>query len=343
VITDHKIGGSIAVTAASTNTKADKLAPAEARELLRRMHLIRAFDSRLPSLYTQGLIRGSSHAAIGQEAVAVGACAALARDDYITSTHRGHGHAIAKGASVDRMMAELLGREQGFCRGKGGSMHIADFSVGMLGANGIVGGGFGIAGGAALSIAMRGEDRVALCFFGEGALSQGAFHEVANIASLWKLPLVLVCENNQFAMSARPAGTIAVGDRGLAGRADAYGFPGCTIDGMDVLAVRDAVGAARARARVGAGPSLIVAECYRFEGHFSGDTLRYREQTEADDWRKRDPIRAFELSQLSTGSLQEEDVEGAARDAEAAVTRALEFAIASPAPQTASAWEDVGA
>src|SRR5215831_5038562 len=180
--------------------------------MLRRMQLIRAFDSMLPDLYTRQLIRGSSHAAIGQEAVAVGACAALAGDDYITSTHRGHGHTIAKGGDVKRMMAELLGREVGYCRGKGGSMHIADFSIGMLGANGIVGGGFGIAGGAALSAKLRHTDQVAVCFFGDGAINQGAFHEVSNLAAIWQLPLILLCENNLFAMSGRATEMIAAPD-----------------------------------------------------------------------------------------------------------------------------------
>jgi pyruvate dehydrogenase E1 component alpha subunit len=192
--------------------------------MLERMLLIRAFDSKLPDLYTRGLIRGSAHAAIGQEAVAVGACAALRGDDLITSTHRGHGHAIAKGADVRLMMAELLGRADGYCKGKGGSMHIADFSIGMLGANGIVGGGFGIAGGAALACQVLREDRVVLCFFGDGAINQGVFHEVTNMAALWRLPLVLLCENNQFAMSARIAEMSAVQD--LALRANAYGIPG---------------------------------------------------------------------------------------------------------------------
>src|SRR5438105_6962655 len=197
-------------------------------EVLRRMMLIRAFDSLLPDLYTRGLIRGSSHAAIGQEAVAVGACAALAPADYITSTHRGHGHVIAKGGDVNRMMAELLGREDGYCRGKGGSMHIADFSIGMLGANGIVGGGFGLAAGAALSAQLRRSGQVALCFFGDGAINQGAFHGVANLAGIWSLPLILVCENNQFAMSARAESLIAGNDP--AARAAGYGFPGVLVD-----------------------------------------------------------------------------------------------------------------
>src|SRR5919202_6076058 len=226
-----------------------------ALEMLRRMLLIRAFDSLLPDLYTRQLIRGSSHAALGQEAVAVGACAALEPNDYITSTHRGHGHTIAKGGDVRRMMAELLGRRDGYCRGKGGSMHIADFSIGMLGANGIVGGGFGIAGGAALSAKLRRSGQVALCFFGDGATNQGGFHEIANLAAIWKLPLIFLCENNRFAMSARVENMVAVQD--LSERARAYGFPGVSVDGMDVVAVRDAVAEARGRAARGDGPTLV--------------------------------------------------------------------------------------
>jgi TPP-dependent pyruvate/acetoin dehydrogenase alpha subunit len=308
-------------------------------EMLRRMQLIRAFDSRLPALYTSGLVRGSTHAALGQEAVAVGACAALDPGDYVTSTHRGHGHAIAKGASVRRMMAELLGRRDGYCRGKGGSMHIADFSIGMLGANGIVGGGFGIAAGAALSASIRGTGEVALCFFGEGALNQGAFHELSNIAAIWDLPLVLVCENNQFAMSARVADMTSV--QPLARRADAYGFPGSDVDGMDALAVRAAVLEAVVRARSGAGPSLVVATCYRYAGHFSGDLMSYRHAAEADDWLSRDPIRSFANWLVEHQIVTREQIDVSERDAEAAIDDALEFAESSPLPDPAEAWEDV--
>jgi TPP-dependent pyruvate/acetoin dehydrogenase alpha subunit len=308
-------------------------------EMLRRMQLIRAFDSRLPVLYTSGLVRGSSHAALGQEAVAVGACFALRPDDYVTSTHRGHGHAIAKGASVSRMMAELLGRQDGYCRGKGGSMHIADFSVGMLGANGIVGGGFGIAGGAALAASIRGSGEVALCFFGDGAINQGGFHEVANLAAIWKLPLVLVCENNQFAMSARVSDMTSV--QSLARRADAYDFPGSDVDGMDVLAVHAAVLQSVERARAGDGPSLVVATCYRYAGHFSGDLMSYREPAEADPWLARDPVGLFAQSLLEHEVMTQEQVEAGAREAEEAIDDALEFAKASPLPEPAEAWEHV--
>jgi TPP-dependent pyruvate/acetoin dehydrogenase alpha subunit len=303
------------------------------------MCLIRAFDSMLPELYTKGLSRGSSHAALGQEAVAVGACAALEPDDYITSTHRGHGHAIAKGADLGRMMAEILGRSDGYCRGKGGSMDIADFSIGMLGANGIVGGGLGLAAGAALSAQLRGDGRIALCFFGDGAINQGAFHEVSNLAAIWRLPLVLLCENNQFAMSARASETIAGGD--LAGRARAFGFPGESVDGMDVLAVREAVRQAADRARGGEGPTLVVATCYRFAGHFSGDTMAYRLSDESDPWVERDPVASFRHALIEQDVLEEPETEAIERDAESAVAEAIEFAKRSPFPEPETVWEDV--
>jgi TPP-dependent pyruvate/acetoin dehydrogenase alpha subunit len=311
--------------------------PEQQVELLRRMLLIRAFDSRLPDLYTKRLIRGSSHAAIGQEAVAVGACAALAADDYITSTHRGHGHAIAKGCDVNRMMAELLGRRDGYCRGKGGSMHIADFSLGMLGANGIVGGGFGIAGGAALSAKLRGSGQVALCFFGDGASNQGAFHEVANLAAIWKLPLILLCENNRFAMSARAERFVAA----LEHRSAGYGIPAVEVDGMDVLAVRDAVSEARARARAGEGPTLVIAHCYRLAGHFSGDTQRYRPREEVEEWWKRDPVSSYRGRLVDSGILNDDAADELAGEAERLVDAALDFAVASPMPDPQEAFEDV--
>jgi pyruvate dehydrogenase E1 component alpha subunit len=308
-------------------------------DLLRVMALIRAFDSGLPDLYTKGLVRGSSHAAIGQEAVAAGACAALEERDYVTSTHRGHGHCIARGADVRLMMAELLGREDGYCRGKGGSMHIADFGRNMLGANGIVGGGFGIAAGAALSAQLRGDGAVALCFFGDGAINQGAFHGVANIAAIWKLPLLLLCENNRFAMSGRVERMTAVAD--LSRRAAAYDIPGETIDGVDPIAVRDAVSAAAARARAGDGPTLLVADCYRFAGHFSGDTMRYRTREEDEPWLARDPIRLYEQALIDAGVLTAEGATCVHEAAEAEVAAALEWAQTRPLPPASAAYEHV--
>jgi TPP-dependent pyruvate/acetoin dehydrogenase alpha subunit len=308
-------------------------------EMLRKMYLIRAFDSFLPDLYTQQLIRGSSHAAIGQEASAVGTCAALRTDDFITSTHRGHGHTIAKAGDLNRMMAELLGRIDGYCRGKGGSMHIADFSIGMLGANGIVGGGFGLAGGAALSARLRGTDQVVVCFFGDGAINQGAFHEIANLAAIWKLPLLFVCENNQFAMSGRASEMVSVAD--LAARAVAYGFPGVTIDGMDVLAVYDTVSEAVGRMRGGEGPCLIVNTTYRFAGHYSGDTMKYRTKEEAEPWLARDPIARFRQQLVDDGILTEDEAGELEEAADRAIADALEFAKRSPLPDPATAWEDL--
>lgn len=309
------------------------------REMLDKMLVIRAFDSSLGDLYTRGLIRGSAHAAIGQEAVAVGGCAPLRNHDLITSTHRGHGHAIAKGGDVQRMMCELLGRSNGYCRGKGGSMHIADFSIGMLGANGIVGGGFGIAAGAALAAQVRHTEQVVLCFFGEGAINQGAFHEIANIAAIWRLPLVLLCENNQFAMSARVSQMTAVDD--LSKRAEAYGIPGCTIDGMDAVIVWEAIDAAVTRARLGDGPSLVVATCYRFGGHFSGDAMAYRNSEELEPWLKRDPIELL-FSRLEAMSLMDrQELEKVTGEAEESIEEAIAFAQASAFPDPAEAFEDI--
>jgi TPP-dependent pyruvate/acetoin dehydrogenase alpha subunit len=307
--------------------------------MLQTMMLIRAFDSNLPTLYNKGLIQGSSHSAIGQEAVATGACMALRPDDYVTSTHRGHGHAIAKGADLTRMTAELLGRETGFCRGKGGSMHIADFSVNMLGANGIVGGNFGIATGAALSLKLRGSDSVVLSFFGEGALSQGSFLECSNMAKIWNLPVIFLCENNHFAMSARPENMLAV--TAIVDRANAVGIPGVEIDGMDVGAVYEAVSKAAARARAGEGPQFITAECYRFEGHFSGDSMAYRDSAEADLWRERDSIVKERQRLMDLGILTEARAAEMEAAAKAAVDAALTEAAAAPFPDPQQAWEDV--
>jgi TPP-dependent pyruvate/acetoin dehydrogenase alpha subunit len=308
-------------------------------EMLQRMMLIRAFDSTLPHLYTEGLVRGSSHASIGQEAVAVGACFALEPTDLITSTHRGHGHTIAKGGDVKRMMAELLGRADGYCHGKGGSMHISDFSIGMLGANGIVGAGIGIATGAALSALMRGSNQVVLCFFGDGAVNQGVFLECGNMAALWKLPLVLLCENNQFAMSSRPKETTSVPK--LAQRAAAFGIPGMQVDGMNVLAVFDAVSDAVSRARQGSGPSFIEALCYRYEGHFSGDALKYLSKDERAVWTQRDPINDLRERLVGAQLLSNTEADDLARAAEQLVDEALQFAIASPQPDPSAAWEDL--
>src|SRR5579884_3806012 len=276
-------------------------------DILRKMYRIRHFETKVIDLFQDGQIRGSTHTYIGEEASGVGTCSALRPDDFITSTHRGHGHCIAKGGRLDLMMAELLGKSTGYCKGKGGSMHIADVDAGILGANGIVGGGIGIATGAALASQLAGRDDVVLCFFGDGALNQGILHEAANLAAIWKLPVVYVCENNQYAMSARADRFTSVPDPSV--RAAAYGFPGVSFDGMDPLAVYRAVREAVARARRGEGPSLVVAVTYRFLGHHVGDPLNYRDKAEVEQWRARDPIGRFEKVLLAHRLLTPERLE----------------------------------
>jgi pyruvate dehydrogenase E1 component alpha subunit len=308
-------------------------------DLYDRMLTIRFFELRVIELFREGVIRGSTHTYIGMEADAVGACAALRPDDYLTSTHRGHGHCIAKGGDVRLMMAELLGKATGYCKGKGGSMHIADLDAGILGANGIVGGGMGIATGAALSSKMRGSGQVCVCFFGDGGINQGAFHENANLASIWKLPVIYFCENNQYAMSMSVKQATAVSD--LAQRAVGYNMPGVNVDGMDVLAVLEATKQAVERARAGGGPSLIVATTYRFEGHNIGDPQPYRSKAEVDEWRKRDAIvrlRDFLVEERLATVSETEQIEQTVR---ARVDEAVEFARQSPEPALDSVEEDV--
>jgi TPP-dependent pyruvate/acetoin dehydrogenase alpha subunit len=308
-------------------------------EMLYRMLLIRNFDSQLPNLTTQGHIRGSSHSCIGQEATAVGACSALRVTDYVTSTHRGHGHTIAKGGDVRRMMAELLGKASGYCHGKGGSMHIADFSIGMLGANGIVGGGIGLATGAALSASIRCSDQVTLCFFGDGAINQGILLECGNMAALWNLPLVLLCENNQFSMSTRPDQVTSTKE--LAPRLQGLGIPGIAIDGMDVMQVYESVQIATERARKGEGPSFIEALCYRFDGHFLGDGLKYRSQDELLTWRQRDPVERWRQRLIKSGIISDTEALDIAKKSEGEVQQAVEYAMKSPFPEPDAVWNDL--
>ena len=303
------------------------------------MVLIREFDTLVPFLIKRGRVRGTAHSAVGQEAVAVGACAALRVDDRITSTHRGHGHAIAKGVAVEPMMAELFGRATGSCRGKGGSMHIADFSVGMLGANGVVGGGFGIATGAALGLRVRGSDAVALCFFGDSAVNQGAFLENGNYAALHRLPVVYVCEDNGFAMSMPSSRSTALDS--LTDRAAAFGFPGVSVDGMDVVATRAVVADAVERARRGDGPTLVVAHCYRFEGHHVGDPEDYRDAADGVPWRERDPIATFRARLVAAGIVTESGADAITEEARARVAASVDAAEADPLPEIGTAWSDI--
>lgn len=308
-------------------------------EMYRRMCLIRSFEEHARDLYMQGRVRGATHMYIGEEAVAVGACAALRRDDYITSTHRGHGHCLAKGGRPTAMMAELLGKATGYCHGKGGSMHIADLEVGILGANGIVGGGIPIATGAAYSSKYRGSEQLVCCFFGDGALNQGIFHESANMAGLWKLPVIYLCEENKYAEFSPNASFFPVRD--LTVRAAPYGFPGVAVDGNDALAVYETVRAAVERARSGEGPTLIVADTYRIEGHTIGDPLTLRPKDETEAWRKRDPILRLWQTLKAQGVLDDDAAKKIAAEAGLEIDAAVEFALNSPDPDISELWKDV--
>jgi TPP-dependent pyruvate/acetoin dehydrogenase alpha subunit len=306
-------------------------------ELYRRMFLIRSFERKAYDLYLQGKVLGAMHSSIGQEAVAAGVTMHLRADDYITSNHRGHGHSLAKGARPDKMLAELLGREDGYCRGKGGSMHVADVSIGVLGANGIVAAGLPIAVGAGLSAQLRGSDQVSVAFFGDGAAQEGAFHEALNWAAVWRLPVVFVCENNLYAVSVPLTKATLVQD--IAVRAAGYGMPGAIADGMDALSVYQKAGEAVARARRGEGPSLVECKTYRYMGHSRGDpgVGVYRTKAEVEEWEAKDPIpRLVRSLSLDTTRISELEA-GIARE----IDQAVAFAEASPQPLPEEALEDV--
>ena len=308
-------------------------------EALRQMITIRAFEEMAEQLYALGKVHGTMHLSIGMEASAVGAIAALRPDDLILSTHRGHGHCIAKGADLNRMMAEFMGKESGYCRGRGGSMHIADVQGGNLGANGVVGGGLATAMGVGLGLKLQKRDQVVLCFFGDGAANLGSFHESLNMAAIWKLPVVFVCENNQYAMSYSVRRAFAI--ERIADRASAYGMPGATIDGNDVLAVTEAVSEAAQRARAGGGPSLIENITYRWRGHSKSDANRYRSQEEIEAWQEKCPIKRFRYRLTSEGLLTQQEADQIEREAHAAIAAAVAFAEASPEPALDSIEEGV--
>ena len=320
----------------ATKTRNLPVDEALALEMAERMLRIRAFEAEANQLYLSAKMPGLTHLYVGEEAVAVGVCSALRREDTITSTHRGHGHCIAKGADARRMYCELLGKEEGYCRGKGGSMHIADHANGNLGANAIVGGSAGIATGAAFSAKALGQDRVSVCFFGEGALGQGLVYEVMNMAALWKLPVIYVCENNLYgeytSFEEVTAGSILA-------RAEAFGIPAETVDGQDVFAVYDAATRAVARARKGEGPSFVECRTYRYHGHHVGDVDRsyYRTKEEEERWaRERDPIA------LLAARLGDEDgIERLRERVEAEIADAVEYALAAPYPEPDEVTEDV--
>ena len=315
------------------------LSEAKKRELLRQMYTIRAFEEKAEQLYTLGKIHGTMHLSIGMEASAVGAIAALRTDDLILSTHRGHGHCIAKGADLNRMVAEFMGKEAGYCRGRGGSMHIADVEGGNLGANGVVGGGIPIAVGVGLSLKMQKRDQIILCFFGDGAANLGPFHEALNMAAIWKLPVVYVCENNQYAMSFSVKKAFAI--ERISDRAAAYGMPGATVDGNDVLAVYQAVSQAVEQARAGAGPALIENVTYRWRGHSKSDANRYRTREEIESWKQKCPIKHFRARLVKEEVLTEEDADQIEQEAYAAIDAAVAFAEASPEPALETIEEGV--
>lgn len=304
------------------------------------MLTIRRFEERAAADYHAGSIYGVVHSYIGQEAVAVGVCETLTREDRIISTHRGHGHCLAKGADPNRMMAELYGRQTGYCKGKGGSMHIADFSIGMLGANGIVAGGIPIVTGAALAAQMDGGDHVAVAFFGEGASNAGPFHESINIASHWKLPVLYVCENNLWASNTPASQTVSTGQ--VAARAGGYGIPGVTVDGNDILAVHAAATAAVDRARAGEGPTLVECKTYRQRSHTERIEVEDRRPpAEVEEWKERDPIERLAARLADDGALtptQRDEMEAEVRQI---IGAAVEFAEASPFPEPVDVLEDV--
>ena len=302
------------------------------KQMYRTMWTIRRFEEAAGNLYKKGMVKGGIHASIGQEGVAVGVCTALRPDDWITSTHRGHGHHIAKGADLKRLMAEILGKDTGYCRGRGGSMHVAAFDVGSLGASAIVAAGVPMGVGAALSARMQGTDRVVVSFFGDGAMGQGTLHESLNLAAVWKLPIIFLFENNQFAVSTRIDQAIAVKDRQAL--AKAYGLSGACVDGQDVLAVYAAVLEATELTRAGDGPSFIECQTYRYEGHYFGEPQVYRSREEVEEVRRsRDPITRFGSLLEAEHGIDRETLGALEAEASQAVEEALAFAQQSPEPR----------
>ena len=306
--------------------------------MYRTMVRIRTFEERVLKEFAAGSIPGFVHLYSGEEAVATGACANLESKDYITSTHRGHGHLIAKGGRTDKMMAELYGKKAGYCKGKGGSMHIADVDIGILGANGIVGAGITIAGGAALASKMRGTDQVTLCFFSDGATNTTRFHEGINLAACWNLPVVYIIENNLYAESTRITDVCKLTN--LSDKAHAYGIPGITVDGNDILAVYEAVGEAVKKARTGGGPTIVECKTYRIHGHEEGDQQTYKTKEEVGLWAKKDPIPRFRSKLIEIGMLTEKDADKINKEMNEEIAQAVKFAEESPLPNPEETLED---
>lgn len=306
--------------------------------LYEKMLTIRRFEERVAKLYADSEIPGFVHLYIGEEAIAVGACANLNKDDFITSTHRGHGHLIAKGGDINLMMAELFGKKTGYCKGKGGSMHIADPNLGILGANGIVGGGIPISVGAGYSAKLRKTSQVCISFFGDGATNEGTFHGSLNMASAWKLPVIFVCENNLFGVSTRINRVSNIND--LSVRSASYGIPGFSIDGMDVLEVEETVKQSVGRARNGDGPTFIVANTFRFRGHFEGEAVNYWEEEELSEWKKKDPLKKLEQILLNRG-ITKDKLESCNNKIEEKINAAVVYARESEFPKPEDALEDL--
>ena len=306
-------------------------------DLLENMERIRQFETRVGELFADNELPGFVHLYLGSEAVAVGVCSALEEEDYITSTHRGHGHALAKGLDPKYMMAELYGRRDGYCNGKGGSMHIADVEAGMLGANGIVAAGTPIGAGAALGSVIRGNDRVAVSFLGDGATSNGPYHEAMHLAAVWELPQIYVIENNHYGEMTSVHDQHPVSD--LVKQADAYDLPGVIVNGQDVDEVYEATVEAVERARDGGGPTVIEAKTYRFHGHYEGDPQWYKENEDLPEWRTADPVETYAERLLDDDEISEEELDELRAEIEAEIEEAIEFGRDSPLPEPAEAYE----
>jgi TPP-dependent pyruvate/acetoin dehydrogenase alpha subunit len=306
-------------------------------EMYRRMVRIREFETAASDLFRRGQVKGTVHPYIGQEASGVGVCMALRQDDLIAGTHRSHGHNIAKGANTAKMMAEILGRETGYCKGRGGSMHIAAFETGSLGALAVVGSGIPLAVGAGLAFKLRSEDRVAVPFTGEGGTNTGNWHEGMNMAAIWSLPVIFVLENNHYAVSTNVDDVIKVKD--LSQRAQAYGMPGVRVDGFDAVGVYEAAAEAVARARRGEGPTLLVTECYRLEGHYAGEPEVYRSRTEVKEYWQREPLGRFRRDMTQAGKVTAAELDAIDAEVRQEILDAVEFAKNSPMPDPATAME----
>jgi TPP-dependent pyruvate/acetoin dehydrogenase alpha subunit len=337
--TDADVEAGLSLAVADSGRLLEELPREKLVWMLRKMCEIRHFEEKAEELYVRGLVHGTMHLSIGQEASAVGSASALRPDDLIIHHHRGHGHTIAKGADITLMMAEFLGKERGYCRGRGGSMHIADIPGGNLGATGVVGSGIPTAVGIALALQMRRSDQVLLCFFGDGAANLGEFHEALNMASIWKLPAVFICENNQYGMSMDVRRAMNI--ERISTRAIAYGIPGETADGNDVLAVYQTVTAAVERARSGEGPALIENVTYRWRGHSKSDRNLYRTQEEIESWKQRCPIKRFKEVLVAASVIEREEAEAIDQEAKATIDRAAEEALTFPEPSPENMEDEV--